>query len=115
MAQFIELNSEIEYIDIDVSKVPYTFSIKLIDRTYQFTIKYNEIGGFYTVDLETLDGEILCYGDPIRYGRPLFESINDDRFPLPILVPYCLTGDKITEVTRDNLGNEVQLYLYERR
>lgn len=114
MAQIIELNQSIDYIDIDTSKVPYTFMIKLIDRTYKFTIKYNEVGGFFTVDLETANGEVLCYGDPIRYGRPLFESISDERFPLPIIVPYCLTGDNVSEVTKDNMGKEVKLYLYSR-
>lgn len=114
MAQIIELNQDIEYIDIDTSKVPHTFTIKLIDRTYKFTIKHNEAGDFYTVDLEASDGEVLCYGDPVRYGRPLFESISDERFPLPIIVPYCLTGDRVAEVTKDNMGKEVKLYLYTR-
>ena len=42
--QLIELGSEVEYIDVDTSKVPYTFSVKLADRTYSFTIRYNDIG-----------------------------------------------------------------------
>lgn len=36
--QLIDLGQEVEYIDIDVSKVPYTFSVKLSDKTYSFTI-----------------------------------------------------------------------------
>ena len=31
--QLIDLNEELEYIDIDVTKVPYSFSIKLTDKT----------------------------------------------------------------------------------
>ena len=42
--QLIDLNEDVEYIDIDVSKVPYSFSIKLTDKTYTFTVKYNEVG-----------------------------------------------------------------------
>ena len=53
-------------------------------------------------------------GDPIRYGRPLFGSVEDDRYPLPVIIPLCLTGDDVHEVTFDNLGKQVKLYLYER-
>ena len=49
--QLIDLGQEVEYIDIDVSKVPYTFSVKLSDKTYSFTIRYNDTGGFFTLDL----------------------------------------------------------------
>ena len=54
--QLIDLNEDVEYIDIDVSKVPYSFSIKLTDKTYTFTVKYNEVGKFFTVDLLDLNG-----------------------------------------------------------
>lgn len=114
--QIIDLGAEVEYIEIDTSKVPYTFSVKLGDRTYTFTIRYNEVGGFFTADLSiAATGETLAYGDPIRYGRPLFGPIEDERFPLPVIIPLCLTGDEIEEVTFDNFGKEVKLYLYERR
>ena len=53
--------------------------------------------------------------DPIRYGRPLFGTIEDERFPLPVIIPLCLSGDGIDTVTWDNFGKEVKLYLYERR
>lgn len=112
--QLIDLGQEMEYIHIDTGKVPYVFSIKLTDKTYVFTVKYNAIGGFYTVDLATTGGEILAFGDVVRYGRPLFGSIEDERFPLPVIIPYCLTGENIDEVTLDNFGKEVKLFLVER-
>ena len=36
--QLIDLGQEVEYIDIDTAKVPYTFSVKLTDKTYMFSI-----------------------------------------------------------------------------
>ena len=39
--QLIDLSQEVEYIEINPSKVPVRFSIKLDDITYQFTIRYN--------------------------------------------------------------------------
>ena len=77
--------------------------------------KYNEAGSFFTVDLATSDGEPLVYGDIVRYGRPLFGSVEDERFPLPVIIPQCLTGEDIDTVTFDNFGKQVKLYLHERR
>ena len=113
--QLIDLNEDIEYINIDASKVPYSFSIKLTDKTFTFTVKYNELGGFYTIDLYDLNGNVLVFGEIVRYGRALFNVVEDERFPIPVIVPYCITDDGITEVTKDNFGKAVKLYLYERR
>ncbi len=113
--QLIDLGNEVSYIDIDTSKVPYKFSVKLDDRTFTFCIRYNEQGGFFTADLSvTSTGEVLVYGDIIRYGRPLFNTVEDERFPVPVIIPRCLTGDDISEVTFENFGKEVKLYLYNR-
>jgi len=113
--QLIDLGSEVEFIEIDTSKVPYTFSVKLTDKTFSLTVKYNDEGGFFTVDLESSDGDPLVYGDIVRYGRPLFGSVEDERFPLPVIIPQCLTGEKIDVVTFENFGTQVKLYLHERR
>lgn len=114
--QLIDLGAEVEYIDIDTSKIPYDFSVKLGDKTFSFTIRYNEVGGFFTADLAVAaTGEVLAYGDPLRYGRPLFGTIEDERFPLPVIIPLCLTGDNVDAITWENMGKTVKLYLYERR
>ena len=46
--KLIDLGNEVSYIDVDTSKVPYTFSVKLGDRTFAFSIRYNEVGGFFS-------------------------------------------------------------------
>lgn len=111
----IDSQKQVEYIPVDGDAVPYSFDIKLDDRTFTMCIRYNDQGGFYVVDLYiTATEEVLCYGDPIRYGRPMFRSIEDERFPVPVIIPCCLTGEEC-EVTKQNLGRTVQLYLYERK
>ena len=78
-------------------------------------LRYNAQGDFYSVDMYiTATGEPLCYGDPVRYGRPMFRSVEDERFPIPVIIPYCLTGEEC-KVTKENLGRTVQLYLHERK
>ena len=113
--QLIELSKDVEYIDIDVSHVPYMFSVKLSDKTYIFTVKYNDEGGFFTVDLFDANSDVLAFGEIIRYGRPLFNVIEDERFPIPVIIPVCLSSNTVAEVTKENFGREVKLYLYERR
>lgn len=113
--QLIDLNADVQYIDVDVSKVPYSFSVKLTDRTYTFTIKYNDAGGFFTTDLLDVNGNVLAFGEIIRYGRPLFNVVEDERFPIPVIIPHCITSDSISEVTPENFGRDVKLYLHDRR
>ena len=85
--KLIESGQEVEFIDIDRDRVPCSLLIKLIDRTYRMTF---------------------------RCGKPLFEAFNDERYPLPVLCPLCLTGDEIEEITYDNFGTQVRLYLFDR-
>lgn len=113
--QLIDLNSDIEYLAIDVSRVPYTFSVKLADKTYTFTVKYNDIGKFFTVDLLDVNGNVLVFGEVVRYGRPLFNVVEDERFPIPVIIPYCITDTDVSEVTWENFGKDVKLYLYDRK
>ena len=115
--RLIEHGQEIQYIDVDAMRVPCSFLIKLTDRTYRMTFAYNQVGGFYTVDLAlSASGNNipLVYGEVLRYGKPLFEAYNDERYPLPVICPLCLTGDQITEITQDNFGTKVKLYLFDR-
>lgn len=111
----IDLNEEIQYIDVDVTKVPYSFNVKLTDKTYKFTLKYNSQGGFYTVDLLDLNDNVLAFGEIIRYGRALFNVVEDERFPINVIIPVCISEDSISEVTPENFGKDVKLYLYERK
>lgn len=113
--QLIDLNSDVQYIAIDVSRVPYTFSVKLTDRTYSFTVKYNATGKFFTIDLYDVNGNVLAFGEIVRYGRPLFNVVEDEQFPIPVIIPSCITGESISEVTWENFGKDVKLYLHERK
>ncbi len=113
--QLIDLNADVSYIEVDVSRVPYTFTIKLVDKTYTFTIKYNAPGRFFTVDLLDVNGNVLAFGEIVRYGRPLFNVVEDERFPIPVIIPSCIANDDISEVTWENFGREVKLYLYDRK
>ncbi|WP_298024497.1 phage baseplate plug protein [uncultured Dysosmobacter sp.] len=115
--KLIENGRQVEYIDVDSDRVPCALLVKLTDRTYRLTFRYNEEGDFFTVDLETSSGgsySPLVFGEVLRYGKPLFEAFNDERYPLPVICPVCLTGDDIDAITWDNFGQQVRLYLFDR-
>ena len=54
------------------------------------------------------------FGEIVRYARQLFNVVEDERFPIPVIIPLCITGDSISEVTKENFGKDVKLYLRER-
>ncbi len=115
--KLIETGQEVEFIELDSERVPCSLLVKLIDRTYRMTFRYNEAADFFTVDLETVSGgdsDPLVYGEVLRYAKPLFEAFNDERYPLPVICPLCLTGDEIDEISYDNFGSKVRLYLFDR-
>ena len=62
-----------------------------------------------------MNGNVLTFGEIVRYGRPLFNVVEDERFPIPVIIPSCITGDSIFEVTWENFGKDVKLYLHERK
>ena len=107
--QLIDLNADVSYIEVDVSRVPYSFTLKLSDKTFVFT------GKFFTVDLLDVNGNVLAFGEVVRYGRPLFNVVEDERFPIPVIIPSCISNDDISEVTWENFGREVKLYLHDRK
>lgn len=111
--QLLDLGKTVEMVPISADKIPYAFLIKLEDRTYKLTFKFNRMGGFYTVDLETASQTPLAYGDVVRYGRPLFGPVENENFPLPVIIPFCPGGDE-TQVTTENFGKSVKLYLFGR-
>lgn len=113
--QLIDLNADVQYIEVDVSKVPYSFTVKLLDKTYTFTLKYNAEGKFFTIDLFDVNGNVLAFGEIVRYGRALFNVVEDERFPIPVIIPHCITSDEISEVTWENFGRDVKLYLHDRK
>jgi hypothetical protein len=99
-----------EYIEIEKDLIPYHFDLALDEVIFTFQVEYNPDFDFFTIDLEC-DGELLVAGQKIVYGIPLFDGIQDARFPVTLIVPYD-TSETATRVSWDNLGTSVFLYLY---
>lgn len=97
-------------ITINKELVPYSFDILLGGETFEITVNYNETYDFFTFGLSK-DGEIICDGEKIIYGNPLFEEIFENgKFPSIEIIPYDISGES-DAVTFDNLSSTVQLII----
>lgn len=106
-------------IEIDKALVPYTFNLELSGLIYTFTINYNFLFDYFTVDLALGDTDLVV-GEKLVLNEILFRDLSEDKdgnlnnsFPSEILFPSA-SDDSITRITYDNFGSEVQLYYADR-
>lgn len=98
-------------LHINKNDIPYSTDIRVAGETFIFTFNYNAEGDFFTVDL-TKNGEVLALGEKIVYGRALFISYADERFPKAAIVPIDLALNR-DWVGWAELENDVFLYVVE--
>lgn len=99
---------ERDRIIIEKSLVPCMFDILLGDELFNLTVNYNAKHDFFTVALEK-DGEMICEGEPIVYGLPLFgDFYQADQHPAIDIVAIDESGQQDT-VTFVNFGETVFL------
>lgn len=99
----------IDYINIEKKLIPYSFDITLEGTTYTIDVNYNQLNDFFTLNL-LRNGEVIVLGEKLVYGKPLFLSALHKEVPDVSIIPYDLS-EKATEVTFDNLGENVYLYM----
>lgn len=93
---------------INKSLVPYNFNILLGDELFNLTVSYNESHDIFTIALKK-DDEMICEGEPIIYGFPLFRDIYQSGiYPALDIIPIDESGEQDT-VTFENLGETVFL------
>lgn len=106
-------------IEIDKTKIPYSFDIQLSGQIYTFNINYNILFDFFTADL-SLNGTPLVKAEKLVLGQFLFREDCEDKehninsnFPNELL--YVGSSDNtIQRVSYDNLGSSVFLYCVDR-
>lgn len=106
-------------IEIDKTLVPYSFNVELSGFVYTFTINYNFLFDYFTVDLK-LGDTVLVAGEKLVLNEILFRDLAEDKdgnlnnnFPREILFPAA-SDNSIERITYDNFGSEVQLYYADR-
>jgi len=97
-------------IEIKKSLIPYTFDILLSGEVFTIRVDYNKNADLFVLRLEK-DGEIICAGEPIIYGVPLWQDVFvSGKYPALIIVPLD-EANNMTAVTYDNLDETVFLII----
>lgn len=99
-----------DVIEIEKSLVPYKFNILLAGEVFELHIMRNAIADLFTIDLYK-DDELICAGEPIIYGSPLWSSVyKAGLFPAVTIIPKDPSGEA-NKVTYDNLCDTVLLMI----
>lgn len=89
---------------IEKNLIPYKFSILLGAEEFILSIDYNKRHDFFTVGLEDSQGNTLCIAEPIEYGIPLWQDVQQvDKYPALRIIPCDESGQE-TKITFDNFG-----------
>lgn len=97
-------------VKINKSLIPYKFDIILAGEIFEIGIKYNEYADLFTISL-TKNKELICSGEPIVYGIPLFQDIYvSEKYPALRIVPYDESHEN-EAVTWDNFEETVFLMI----
>ena len=101
MSEILEINKEL---------LPYECEVQLGSEVFGLHFAYNASAELFTVDLYK-DGELICAGEPIVYGVPLWNDVyKADTFPPVEIIPIDPSGESCA-VTFDNLGVTVLLMI----
>lgn len=97
-----------DVLEINKELLPYECTILLAGEEFGLKFSYNATAQLFTVDLYR-EGELICAGEPIIYGVPLWSDVyRADTFPAIDIIPIDPSGEA-KAVTFDNLGDRVLL------
>jgi hypothetical protein len=97
-----------DIIEINKDLIPYQFDILLGSDLFTLRVDYNKAADLFTIGLYK-DGEMICAGEPLIYGVPLFSDIfTVGQYPEIDIVPLDESGQE-SAVTWDNFGKTVFL------
>ena len=99
-----------EELVVKKNLLPYECTIQLAGEVFGLQFNYNATADLFTVDLYK-DGELICAGEPIIYGIPLWHDVyRAGDFPPVDIIPTDLSGES-NVVTYDNLSSTVLLLI----
>lgn len=106
------------YIPISQEELPVEKEIDLGDNTYKMLFSYNDRGDFYTVEIRSLEDELLLISKLV-YGRdalkPLIDGLPDDIKVVPLNLFDIGTSEPVTEtqVIKEYFSQQVKVYVFD--
>lgn len=107
------MTDEITVLEVNKELLPYECNIVLGGELFNLHFGYNATAMLFTVDLYSKTGELLCAGEPIIYGIPLWNDVWNTGFPNVAIIPLDPSGES-NAVTYDNLSDTVLLIITDR-
>lgn len=97
-------------MEIEKSLIPYTFDILLSGEIFTIRVDYNKVADLIVLSLSK-DGEVICSGEPLIYGVPLWKDVFvANKYPAIVIVPKD-EAEEMNAVTYDNLNETVFLVI----
>ena len=94
---------------INKEQIPYRFSILLGSELFILTVDYNKKHDIFTIALEDNEENVLCVAEPIVYGIPLWQDVQQaHKYPAIRIVPLDESNQE-NRVTWDNFGKTIFL------
>lgn len=94
---------------IEKNLIPYRFSILLGSEEFILSVDYNKRHGLFTIGLEDSQGETLCIAEPVVYGVPLWQDVQQaNKYPVLRIIPIDESGQE-NKVTWANFNETVFL------
>lgn len=98
------------YIPVDVENLPERFEFDFGNKTYILRFFFNSVGEFFSLDIFDINMTPIVLGEKIVINKPLWQGVNNTDLPFETIIPMDESG-KETEITIDNFGKTVFLYL----
>ena len=94
---------------INKELIPYKFNILLGAELFSLKINYNKNHDLFTIELEDSNGDTICSAEPIIYGLPLWQDVQQpNKYPALRIIPIDESGQE-NKVTWDNFNETVFL------
>jgi hypothetical protein len=102
---------ETEYLDLLGTEIPVQKTYEFSGQTYIFFFKKNDLG-FFTVEVYDVNTEEFLYSNKLVYGQPIMDSklAPFEDLITPLNLGVVTTGQGITDINSETLGNDIKLY-----
>lgn len=95
-------------VEIPLLATPQTFAIALGGVTYQLTVRWNDIAGYWVLDIADSLGNRVLSGVPLVTGADLLAQYDYLNFPGQLIVQTDNDTDALPTFT--DLGTTAHLY-----
>lgn len=101
-----------EYLDITADQIPVRKRYVFDGSSYILDFKYNDLYGFFTVEVFDSTGDDFLFSSKLVYGQNIFDSVMSPISSklIPVNIRYLTGESDVTYITPETFGREIKLY-----